>query len=112
MYFFSGHTLLCENWHTSIGYGCQNNEGDEWTLLSDSINLTDECEFLCLQNASDAGCCSVSNGDECYWKGGATVTETAGKNNSLAVACTYAEPGMLYSILPINSKVDPNIFDL
>ena len=67
--------------------------------------MTDECELLCLQNASDVGCCSLSSRDECYWKGGATITKTKGDNNSLAVACTYTEPGMVYSILPINLKV-------
>ena len=99
---FSGHTLLCANWPTSFDYGCHNEEGDDLALLGGSINSTDECEFLCLQNASDEGCCSVSPGDECYWKGGDTVTKTTSNNSSLAVACTYSKPGILYSILPID----------
>ena len=101
--------MHCTNWPSSFDYECQNEEGDDWTLLSDSINTTDECELLCLQNASDVGCCSVSPGDECYWKGGATVAKAIGDNSSLAVACTYTEPGILCYILSTNIKINPNI---
>ena len=106
---FSGHhTLHCTNWPTTFDYGCQNEEGDDWTLLSKSVNTTDECEILCLKHASDVGCCSVFPGYECYWKGGATVMNATSSNSSLAVACTYNEPGMHYSISPTNSDNDLN----
>ena len=99
--------MHCTNWPTSFDYECQKEEGDDWKLLGDSINTTDECELLCLQNTSDVGCCSVLPGDECYWKGGATVEKAIGDNSSLAVACTYTEPGIVNYILSINIKIDP-----
>ena len=87
MYFFIllDADLQCKTWPNFSKYGCK--DGGDWKLLDRATFGTAECEYLCLQYASDEGCCFVDS-DGCYWKEGARVTNDP-NDHSLAVACNF-----------------------
>ena len=101
--YFQDTLLHCASWPSAPNYGCSLDEGDDWTLLHDSIFTIAECESLCRQHASGDGCCFVSDAFGCYWKGGATVTKHPG-DNAYAIDCTFSVPSEFHPITIIDKS--------
>ena len=79
-------------WPDNSNYGCTA-DGDDWALLDAATFGKNECKSLCLQHASNDGCCFVGETLGCYWKGRATAEFDINSNgNNYAITCTtYGE---------------------